>query len=179
MKMINNILIPGKILIYKYILQRQPMKLELNRFSSSADSTLGILSDITYGRKFLCFTLEDEYRTSKLHGETRIPTSTYELKLRTTGGFHNRYVSKFHDFHIGMLHLQNVPGFEYILLHVGNDDDDTEGCILLGDTSQQNVTKDGFVGSSVNAYRRVYPPIADALDRGIQVTLKIVDFDSV
>ena len=39
------------------------MKLQVVRFSSQEDSTLGLLFDITDGnRDFLAFTLEDEHR---------------------------------------------------------------------------------------------------------------------
>ena len=58
------------------------MKLEVIRYSSQKDSTLGMLFDVTKGRKFLCFTLEDEARRTKIKGETRIPAGTYKLKLR-------------------------------------------------------------------------------------------------
>ena len=36
----------------------------------------------------------------------------------------------------------------------------------------------GFVGSSVNAYKRVYPPIAAALESGEKVTITYIDFDN-
>ena len=71
------------------------MKLEVLRFSSHSDSTLGLLFDVTEGRKFLCFTLEDEARDTKVMAETRIPAGTYELKLRTVGGYHERYAKKY------------------------------------------------------------------------------------
>lgn len=154
------------------------MELELLRFSSQEESTLGILSDITNGaREFLCFTLEDEYRTEKVHSETRIPRGTYEIKLRTVGGFHTRYQQKFPSIHKGMLWLQDVPNFEYILIHCGNDDDDTAGCVLVGNTSQENLTRDGFIGESNAAYKRIYPPIAKALEDGEKVTIRVIDFD--
>ena len=41
------------------------MKLEVIRYSSQKDSTLGMLFDVTKGRKFLCFTLEDEKEEQK------------------------------------------------------------------------------------------------------------------
>jgi len=107
------------------------MKLEVIRFSSQSDSTLGLLFDVTDGRKFLCFTIEDEARETKVKGETRIPAGTYKLKLRKEGGYHNRYVSKFGAMHKGMIHVQDVPGFTYILWHTGNTDDHTDGCLLL------------------------------------------------
>jgi len=135
------------------------MKLEVLRFSSQNKSTLGMLFDITDGREFLCFTLEDEHRDVKVMNETRIPSGTYKLKLRTEGGFNDRYSKKYGSMHKGMIHVQDVPGFEYILFHTGNTDENTGGCLLLGDTSQQNITKSGFIGSSVDAYKRVYPLI--------------------
>ena len=39
------------------------MELEVLRISSQVDSTSGILFDVTEGkRKFLCYTIEDEFR---------------------------------------------------------------------------------------------------------------------
>lgn len=154
------------------------MTLELLRFSSGSDSTLGTLFDTTNGRRFLAFTLEDESRVVKVSGETRIPSGTYDIKLRTTGGFHSRYKIRYGDFHKGMLHVQDVPGFEYILIHTGNDDGDTEGCLLVGDTCQQNITKEGFIGNSVNAYKRIYPDIADHLVGGGEVQITYIDYDN-
>jgi hypothetical protein len=154
------------------------MKLEIIRFSSHSDSTLGLLFDVTEGRKFLCFTIEDEARNTKIKGETRIPAGTYELKLRKEGGYHQRYIKKYGSMHKGMIHVQDVPGFTYILWHTGNTDEHTMGCLLLGDTSQQNITKEGFIGSSSDAYKRVYPPIAEALENGEKVTATYIDYDS-
>lgn len=154
------------------------MKLEVLRFSSQNDSSLGLLFDVTDGRKFLCFTLEDEDRETKVMSETRIPAGIYELKLRTTGGFHGRYTKKYGTkFHKGMIHVQNVPNFRYILWHTGNTDEHTAGCLLLGDTSQQNISKEGFIGGSTSAYKRVYPIVAKALLNGEQVRVKYIDFD--
>ena len=154
------------------------MKLEVLRFSSHSDSTLGILFDVTEGRKFLCFTLEDEARDTKVMAETRIPAGEYELKLRTVGGYHERYVKKYGSFHKGMIHVQDVPNFKYILWHTGNTDEHTAGCLLLGDTSQQNISKEGFIGASTEAYKRIYPNIAEAILSGEKVTAKYIDFDN-
>jgi len=155
------------------------MKLEVLRFSSQKDSTNGLLFDTTNGRNFLAYTLEDEKREDKVMHETRVPAGTYKIELRTVGGFHGRYVKKYGSMHKGMLHVQDVPGFEYILIHTGNTDEHTSGCLLVGDTQQQNVTKskDGFIGASVDAYKRIYPPIAEAILRGEDVEISYVDFD--
>ena len=153
--------------------------LEVLRYSSGTDSTLGILSEVgPDGREFLAYTLEDEFREEKVSAETRIPEGTYDVKLRTTGGFHSRYAAKFGDWHKGMLHVQDVPGFEYILIHTGNTDENTMGCLLVADNSTQNITKDGFIGASVNAYKRIYPSLAQWLVDGNKLTINYIDYDN-
>jgi len=156
------------------------MKLEVLRFSSENDSTNGLLFDVTDGRRFLCYTLEDEYRKEKEYGETRVPAGTYNITLRTVGGFHGRYLKKYGEMHKGMLWVRDVPNFEYILIHTGNTDEHTAGCLIIGNSQQANFgSSNGFVGSSVDAYKRVYPPIAAALVAGEEVTITYTDFDSL
>ena len=156
------------------------MELEVLRISSGKDSTSGLLFDVTNKRKFLCYTLEDEYREEKIMGETRIPAGTYEVVFRKSGGFHNKYVKRYGEMHRGMLHIINVPGFECILIHTGNTDEHTAGCLLLGDTQTNNqIAKDGFIGSSGQAYKRLYPKIADAIDNGDCVVIEYIDYDDV
>ena len=158
------------------------MKLEVIRFSSGTDSTNGILLEVIeqgndidglwQQKKFLAYTLEDEQRDTKVFGETRIPDGDYKLGLRKVGGYHARYTKRFPHIHIGMLHVLDVPGFEYILIHCGNTDEHTAGCLLVGDSQENNlITKDGFIGKSTQAYKRIYPRIAEALDCGEEVTI--------
>ena len=154
------------------------MKLEVLRFSSGKDSTNGILFDCTRGREFLCYTLEDQYQTKKVMQETRIPAGEYEIKYRKEGGFHKRYNERYPDIHRGMLHVTNVPDFKWILIHVGNTDEHIAGCLLLGDTQENNQIKtNGFIGKSSQAYVRVYDKIANVLDMGEKVTITYYDFD--
>ena len=158
------------------------MNLEVIRFSSVTDSTNGILFEtIQQGNeidgifkqtKFLAYTLEDEQRNEKVYGETRIPNGTYKLGLRKVGGYHAKYSKRFSHIHIGMLHVLDVPGFEYILIHCGNTDEHTAGCLLVGDSQENNqITTDGFIGKSTQAYKRIYPRIAEAIDCGEDVTI--------
>ena len=160
------------------------MELEVIRISSGSDSTNGILLEVDrlapapYAegfrckRTFLAYTLEDEQRDKKVYGETRIPNGTYKLGLRKEGGYHSKYSKRFPDTHIGMLHVLDVPGFEYILIHCGNTDEHTAGCLLVGDSQENNqITKDGFIGKSTQAYRRIYSRIAEAIECGKQVTI--------
>ena len=154
-------------------LKEPSLQLEVVRFSSEKDSTNGLLFDITGDhREFLCYTLEDELRDQKIKGETRIPEGEYEITLRTFGGFHDRYKTRFADIHVGMLWVRDVPEFSDILIHCGNTDEDTSGCLLVGDSQENNqITKDGFIGKSTQAYKRIYPRIAEAIECGENVTI--------
>jgi hypothetical protein len=153
------------------------MKLQVLRFSSESDSTNGLLFDVTEGVKFLAYTLEDERREEKVMSETRIPAGTYEVKLRTEGGHHNKYASRYGSMHKGMLWLQDVPNFKWILIHCGNTDEHTAGCLLVGDSQENNQIKEnGFIGSSSNAYKRIYPSIAEAVENE-KVTIEYIDLD--
>ena len=157
------------------------MKLQLLRINSGVDATSGVLFQVhpEGDKTFLCYTLEDEHRDVKVMGETRIPAGTYDIKFRTVGGYHSRELKRYGaGFHKGMLELQDVPNFKYILIHAGNTDENTAGCILVGDSQTNNDIKtDGFIGSSRNAYKRIYPLIRDALLAGAAVTLEIIDYE--
>jgi hypothetical protein len=155
------------------------MKLKVLRFSSQEDSTSGLLfEEGDLGLNFLCYTLEDEHRVLKVWGETRIPQGIYNIKLRTVGGMDKKYSKRYPGIHKGMLEVCDVPNFKYILIHCGNTDDHSAGCLLVGDTQENNVIiKDGFIGKSSNAYKRIYPNIAKALSMGEEVTITFVDFD--
>lgn len=155
------------------------MLLQVLRFSDSGDSTSGLLCELKPdGREFLCYTLEDESRNLKKKGETRIPEGMYELTLRTEGGFHKKYSERFPDIHEGMLWVRDVPNFEYILIHCGNTDEHTAGCLLLGDSQENNLLmENGFIGKSANAYKRVYKKILNAISEGNDIHIEYVDLE--
>ena len=137
------------------------MLITVNRFTSDNDSTL---STISIDGVFECFGLEDEHRIDKVPAETRIPRGVYTIALRTTGGFHSRYSARFPDLHQGMLQLMDVDGFTNILIHVGNTDEDTEGCLLTG--CNANTSQSLSIGSSTKAYKRLYGRVIDAAKAG-------------
>ena len=154
------------------------MKLQVLRFNSQSDSTNGLLFDVTNGTKFLCYTLEDEKRDVKVMSETRIPAGKYKILLRKEGGFHARYTKKYGSMHKCMLHVQEVPNFKWILIHTGNTDEHTAGWLILGDSQENNtLVKNGFIGKSTQAYKRIYPPIAKALENKEDVTIEYIDLD--
>ena len=150
------------------------------RYSSQHDSTLGLLFRIENGkREWISYTLEDQYQTLKVSGETRIPAGRYKLALRTVGPHHRRYRRKFPDIHKGMIEVTGVHGFTEILIHIGNRDTETGGCLLVGSTAEANITAPGWIGSSTSAYLRVYPIIAQMIANREEVWIEYRDFDTV
>jgi hypothetical protein len=110
--------------------------------------------------------------------ETCIPEGTYDIKFRKTGGFHAKYSARYKNAHYGMLHLQDVPGFTYILIHTGNTDEHTSGCLIVGETQQDlDINFNGMVGSSAVAYKKMYAKVANQLLQGKKVTIEYSKID--
>ena len=146
------------------------MKLQVVRTQVGKDATNGLLF---IDGKFEFYTLEDQYQAVKVMHETCIPEGEYDIQFRKTGGFHTRYSAKYGNSHYGMLHLQDVPGFTYILIHSGNTDEHTSGCLIVGETQQDlDLGKDGFVGQSVKAYKAMYRKVANELLQGKKVSIE-------
>jgi hypothetical protein len=147
------------------------MQIDLIRTQFGNDATNGLLF---IDGKFECYTLEDQYQAVKVMHETCIPEGSYEIKFRKVGGFHQRYSERYKNAHYGMLWLQDVPEFEYILIHSGNTDEHTSGCILVGNTQQDlDLSKDGMVGQSRKAYEKMYRKVSAVLLQGKKVTINI------
>lgn len=134
------------------------MKIDVLRFNDTGDATLSI---IRIDGKFECYGLEDEHRDVKVMGETRIPNGTYTIKLRTEGRLHNKYKLRYPDFHEGMLHLQDVPNFTWILIHQGVNDEHTGGCLLVG----RLPASDSTIKDSGKAYTKFYKKVLDAIKK--------------
>ena len=146
------------------------MKLQVVRHQFGKDATNGMLF---IDGIFECYTLEDQYQAVKVMHETCIPEGTYDINFRKTGGFHAKYSERYQNAHYGMLHIQDVPNFTYILIHTGNTDEHTSGCLIVGETQQDlDLGKDGFVGQSVKAYKAMYRKVANELLQGKKVSIE-------
>ena len=141
--------------------------LKLNRYYHNDNMTQGIMP--LEGENPV-YTLEDEPREVKVMNETRIPFGRYEIKLRNEGGMNERYSKKF-GYHKGMLHLQNVDNFEWVYIHIGNYEDQTSGCILVGESANSC----GTISQSTSAYYRVYMACMKAFENGSKVYILISD----
>ena len=153
------------------------MKLQVVRHQFGKDATNGMLF---IDGIFECYTLEDQYQAVKVMHETCIPEGTYDIKFRKTGGFHAKYTERYKNAHYGMLHVQNVPNFTYILIHTGNSDEHTSGCLIVGETQQDlDISKDGFIGSSTVAYKKMYAKVAGQLLQGKKVSIEYLNISKL
>lgn len=101
------------------------MELKLVRSVFTTSDTFGKLY---LNNDFFAFTCEDVVRdlgancAGKVQNETAIGYGKYEVVLSFSNHF-NKYLPL----------LLNVPCFEGIRIHGGNTNNDTEGCILVGE----------------------------------------------
>ena len=152
----------------------------LQRFSDNRDCTLGLLfKKIVYGNEFRlnfqAYTLEDEYREVKEMKETRIPSGFYELGLQSietpkTLAYRTKY-----PWFKNHIEIQKVPNFKGVYIHIGNKDEDTDGCLLLGDTANNNNVAIGEITTSTVAFKRFYEVVHEALLKKEKVFLEIRD----
>ena len=153
------------------------MKLQVVRTQFGKDATNGLLF---IDGIFECYTLEDQYQAVKVMHETCIPEGTYDIEFRKTGGFHAKYSERYKNAHYGMLHIQDVPNFTYILIHTGNTDEHTSGCLIVGETQQDlDIADDGFIGSSTVAYKKMYSKVANQLLQGKKVSIEYTTIDKL
>jgi len=132
------------------------MKLLLDRIYKGPNYTIGKLY---INCVYECDTLEDvdrgltsqmlldEIKAKKIYGNTAIPTGTYIVNMNTISPkFKDRIWAKPYK---GILpRLENVKGYEGVLIHVGNDQEATSGCILVG----ENKVKGQVINSTATFY---------------------------
>jgi hypothetical protein len=147
------------------------MHIVVERIKSTDDATLSI---IQVNGKFECFGLEDEYREFKVMHETRIPQGIYKVHVREFGGHHARYSRKYPSWHKGMLQVMDVNGFTDILIHKGNTDEDTSGCLLVGQGCHSG--HDLTISNSARAYEALYKKVIDAAINKV-LTIEYRDLD--
>lgn len=131
---------------------------------------------------FFCNTLEDkdrglkntmpleEIKKNKKAGVTAIPTGTYNVRMDIVSP---KYSSK--EWFIKNCHgakmprLDNVPGFEGILIHCGNKASDTDGCLLVG----KNDVK-GMVTKSKEYFLQLYNKMYAVYSKGEKIEITVM-----
>ena len=111
---------------------------------------------------------EDMIRTLKKPSITAIPRGTYEITLDVVSPKYSK-VQFYKDVCNGKVpRLKNVKGFDGILIHAGNTDKDSSGCLLVG----QNKVK-GQVVNSKETFKQLYKLLQDGKSRGEKIVIKI------
>ncbi|MDR3245567.1 MAG: DUF5675 family protein, partial [Prevotellaceae bacterium] len=139
--------------------RREDLQLQLIRKYRGAEYTIGALH---INGEYFCDTLEDtdrglkqsmplpEIESLKIPKLTAIPEGEYDITIdETSPKYSTRSAYKFCEGKVPR--LLNVPGFDGILIHIGNYAIDTEGCILVGDN-----TVKGQVRNSTVTFQRLY-----------------------
>lgn len=148
------------------------MKLLLKRIAKRDTYTIGKLY---IDDKYFADTLEDPDRgltnsmsreqiaKIKVYGETAIPIGTYNIDMNTVSAkFKNRSWASPYKGKIPR--LQNVPGYEGVLIHPGTTSKDTLGCILVG----KNTSK-GMITQSQATFHQ----LMSILTKGTNITITI------
>ena len=151
------------------------MQLVLERKWKKSNYTIGILS--IDGKRF-CEVLEDvdrnlnssmsveQIKAIKKPNETAIPIGTYEVTLDIfSPKFGNKSFYK-KTCNGKLPRILNVKGFDGVLIHCGNTNLDTSGCILVG----RNLEK-GKVLKSQETFEKLYKILKENKNN---LTIKIV-----
>lgn len=134
------------------------MEIRVERIALRPTYTIGRLY---INGKYTCDTLEDKVRDlkrePKVQGKTAIPDGKYLVRLT----YSNRFKKV-------LPLLVDVPYFEGVRIHSGNDEDDTEGCILVG----KNKEKGKVLESRVTMTSLMYD-LQQAHNRNEKITIEV------
>ena len=147
------------------------LELTLRRNVRTNEATIGSL---TFPDGTTFYTLEDLPNTPKIPGKTRVPAGRHRIRHRKVLSPKTKQYRNDFNWFKWHLELQDVPGFTFIYIHIGNWARNTDGCILVGmgaDTEESMITNSG------TAFREVYTRISNHLDSGSKVWITITDED--
>lgn len=109
-----------------------------------------------------------EILKKKVKGQTAIPRGRYRVRMDVLSPKYSQK-PKYKALTGGyMPRLENVKGFEGILLHGGNTDKDTEGCPLIG---QNKVV--GHLINSFDTFKQLYLKMIEVHKRGEEIYITI------
>ncbi|EJV0355836.1 hypothetical protein N5188_000698 [Campylobacter coli] len=133
------------------------MKITINRRYTGKTCVIGKFKVLDDDDKILfeCFSLEEDKEGLESGKDLRIPEGNYNLKRHSPSRFENtlRSITKKDDDTMINVYNNEVPASRAILIHWGNTDKDTEGCILLGLTKDNN---NESIGQSRQACKEFY-----------------------
>ncbi|EDO6788292.1 hypothetical protein FV621_08825 [Campylobacter coli] len=133
------------------------MKIKIIRRYTGKNCVIGKFKVFNDDDKLLleCFSLEEDKEGVERNKDLRIPEGIYDLKRHSPSRFENtlRSITKKDDDAMINVYNDEVPASRAILIHWGNTDKDTKGCILLGLTKDNN---NESIGQSRQACKEFY-----------------------
>ncbi|EMU7108574.1 hypothetical protein WOA12_001198 [Campylobacter coli] len=133
------------------------MKIKIIRRYTGKTCVIGKFKVLDDKEKILfeCFSLEEDKEGVERNKDLRIPEGIYDLKRHSPSRFENtlRSITKKYDDAMINVFNEKVPFDRHILIHWGNTHKDTQGCILLGLTKDNN---NESIGQSRQACKEFY-----------------------
>lgn len=139
------------------------MDIALYRVTATPNYTLGQLN---VNDRAECVTLELPVRDG-LPGSA-IPEGAYPVVLAPSPKFQSSTDYWVRTYADEMPHVIHIPNRTLIMIHWGNVEADTDGCILVGQRAET-----GFIENSRLAFAALYEQIKDAARRGESCTITV------
>lgn len=156
------------------------MELKLIRKIKTDNYTIG---ELYVNNSLFCSTLEDkdrglkdsmsleEIKSKKVYGKTAIPTGTYSISLDVVSPKFSKYPFYMEVCKGKLPRLQNVKGFEGILIHVADGYKGAElvqGCIGIG----KNTIKGGLLEGK-DYFKRLYSLLSESVNNKEKIFITI------
>jgi len=150
------------------------MRITLFRFLDNGNESIGL---VFINGRFECFSLEDSNNPKE--GKPRIPEGSYILSYKkTVTPLTILYKTKYKWFK-KHLELKAVKNYSDIYIHIGNDDEDTRGCILIGSSVSTSGSGDVIIEKSEAAYKSFYDRVSKRVEDKNDVIITIIDMDKM
>ena len=98
-----------------------------------------------------------------------IPTGTNDIAMNVTSPKYSASAWYWKLCQGKVPRLLNVPGWEGVLIHTGNNPLQTAGCVLVGKN-----TKVGELTESKATFEKLYKKMKAAYDKGEKITVSII-----
>lgn len=159
------------------------MYIEVVRIANVKNASTGrayCIGKMYIDKEYVCDTIEDydrglnstmsvaDIQRKKVYGKTAIPIGTYcvTLGVQSSTFVRKEYFKKLCNGYLPR--LLDVKGYSGVLIHTGNTEEDSLGCLLVGYNKQV-----GKVLNSREAFEKVYNRMSKAFKSKDTLTLKI------
>ena len=149
------------------------MEIRVRRIALKDKYTIG---KMYINGEYFCDCCEDKVRDldneAKVPNKTAIPYGTYEITLDVQSSKYSNF-EKYpwaKEYNGYIPRLTNVPLFLGVLIHPGNDEQDTSGCLLVG----ENKVVGKVINSTKTFHRLMHEYLIPAKNRGEKINITIV-----